>query len=53
MTIDDTLILLLGLSALVLFMIVGAIAADFLSEWRYNRRVKKTSDIHWLKRNTK
>ena len=53
MNIDDALILLVGLSALILFMIVGAIAAEALLTWKDRRALKKLRDRWWNQRRRK
>lgn len=50
MNIDDALILLIGLSALILFLVVGALVADlvlYLRDRRARRRVQNRDWRNW------
>ena len=47
MNIDDALILLVGLSVLILFMVVGAVAADAWLAWKERRALKKMQNRDW------
>ena len=53
MNIDDALILLVGLSVLILFMVVGAIASDALLAWKERRALKKLRNHRWNQRRRK